>query len=109
MRPEAKQKAKEIRGIIEGIRNHPAYTNLLEIFLQNVLFFTLDFEYEEFDHVQEWLTMYDIQGNQTTPFQIYPPINPDYLMLKNTPFEDEFHKIKEFFEFVRMEIKEVGG
>jgi hypothetical protein len=109
MRPEAKQKAEEIRKIVESIRQHPAYTPELKIFLENVVFFILDFQFEEFDNVKEWLTMYDIQAHHTPAFQIHPPINPDYLMLKNTPFEDEFQKIKEFFEFVRMEIKEVGG
>jgi hypothetical protein len=110
MCPETKQKIKEIRSIVEYVRKHPAYTPELNIFLENIIFFLLDFEYEEFDHVQEWLTMYDIQAHQkSTFFQIYPPINPDYLLLENNPFEDEFQKIKEFFEFVRAETKKVGG
>jgi len=109
MTTETTQKIEHTRKVLNYISTHEACPSNLKNLLQNILFFILDFKFEEFDHAREWLAMYDLQANlQNTPFTMYPPIHPDYIV-KDHRFEKEFKEIKDFFEFARCQMQKVGA
>ena len=64
------------------------------------------FEYDEYEHVQDWLRLYDFQAlSKKYPVKIQPIINPDYLPEKPKHFEKEFASIHNFFEYTRNYVK----
>lgn len=110
MTPETEKKIKNIREVITKIANHKACTPTIKALLQNILFFVIDFKFEDWEHAREWLTTYDVQANlANSPLDMYPPIHPDYISLPDNRFEQEFKEIKEFFEFARLEMEKVGA
>jgi len=100
---EKAQKIKEVRAIIASIKQHPSYNIILKELLQNIIFFVVDFQFEEYDHVEDWLRVYDLQAScyKKYPTLLNPVIHPDYLQGKPECFKKEFEEIKSFFEYAR--------